>query len=81
MRFEWFVARRYLRSRTLVRLVTPVLTDGAGVADAGDCAVDEYGFSRNTAGPVARCYGACVANEGPGSGGIHNYDEMSAELA
>lgn len=85
MRFEWFVARRYLRSPyrpAVLRLVTlfSVIGVAAGVATLVIALSMNTGFRETL---QARLLGvtAHVSLTRPGSGGIRNYEEMAAKLA
>jgi lipoprotein-releasing system permease protein len=85
MRFEWFVARRYLRSPyrpAVLRLVTlfSVMGVAAGVATLVIALSMNTGFRETL---QDRLLGATphVSLTRPGSGGIHNYEELAARLA
>ncbi|HEY6264004.1 MAG TPA: ABC transporter permease [Candidatus Acidoferrum sp.] len=85
MRFEWFVARRYLRSPyrpTVLRLVTlfSVIGVAAGVATLVIALSMNTGFRETL---QARLLGvtAHVSLTRPGSGGIRNYEEMAKKLS
>jgi lipoprotein-releasing system permease protein len=85
MRFEWFVARRYLRSSyrpAVLRLVTlfSVMGVAAGVATLVIALSMNTGFRETL---QDRLLGATphVSLTRPGSGGIHNYEELAAKLA
>jgi len=85
MRFEWFVARRYLRSPyrpAVLRLVTlfSVIGVAAGVATLVIALSMNTGFRETL---QARLLGvtAHVSLTRPGSGGIRNYEEMATKLA
>src|SRR5580700_209337 len=85
MRFKWLVARRYLRSPhrpPVLRLVTLFSTIGvtAGVATLVIALSMNTGF-RETLQDRLLGVTAHVSLTRPGSGGIHNYDEMSGKLA
>jgi len=85
MQFEWFVARRYLRSpnRPLVlRLVTvfSVLGVAAGVATLVVALAMNTGF-RETLQDRLLGVTAHISLTRPGSGGIHNYEALAAKLA
>jgi lipoprotein-releasing system permease protein len=85
MRFEWFVARRYLRSPyrpAVLRLVTlfSVIGVAAGVATLVIALSMNTGFRETL---QARLLGvtAHVSLTRPGSGGIRNYEEMAKKLS
>jgi len=85
MRFEWFVARRYLRSPyrpTVLRLVTllSVLGVTAGVATLVVALSMNSGF-RETLQDRLLGVTAHISLTRPGSAGIHNYEEMAGKLA
>jgi lipoprotein-releasing system permease protein len=85
MRFEWFVARRYLRSPyrpAVLRLVTlfSVIGVAAGVATLVIALSMNTGF-RETLQDRLLGVTAHVSLTRPGSGGIRNYEEMAAKLA
>jgi lipoprotein-releasing system permease protein len=85
MRFEWFVARRYLRSPyrpAVLRLVTlfSVVGVAAGVATLVIALSMNTGF-RETLQDRLLGVTAHISLTRPGSGGIHNYDEMASKLA
>jgi len=85
MRFEWFVARRYLRSPyrpAVLRLVTlfSVIGVAAGVATLVIALSMNTGF-RETLQERLLGVTAHVSLTRPGSGGIRNYEEMAAKLA
>jgi lipoprotein-releasing system permease protein len=85
MRFEWFVARRYLRSPyrpAVLRLVTlfSVIGVAAGVATLVIALSMNTGF-RETLQERLLGVTAHVSLTQPGSGGIRNYEEMAAKLA
>jgi lipoprotein-releasing system permease protein len=85
MRFEWFVARRYLRSPyrpAVLRLVTLFSVGGvaAGVATLVIALSMNTGF-RETLQERLLGVTAHVSLTRPGSGGIRNYEEMAANLA
>src|ERR1035437_5809638 len=85
MRFEWFVAQRYLRSPyrpAVLRLVTLFSTIGviAGVATLGIALSMNTGF-RETLQDRLLGVTSHVSLTRPASGGIHNYDEMAGRLA
>ena len=85
MRFEWFVARRYLRSPyrpAVLRLVTlfSVIGVAAGVATLVIALSMNTGFRETL---QARLLGvtAHVSLTRRGSGGIRNYEEMAKKLS
>src|SRR5271170_2845499 len=85
MRFEWFVARRYLRSPyrpAVLRLVTlfSIVGVAAGVATLVIALSMNTGF-RETLQDRLLGVTAHISLTRPGSGGIHNYDEISNKLA
>ena len=85
MRFEWFVARRYLRSPyrpAVLRLVTlfSVVGVAAGVATLVIALSMNTGF-RETLQDRLLGVTAHISLTRPGSGGIHNYNEMAGKLA
>src|SRR5580704_1023046 len=85
MRFEWFVALRYLRSPyrpAVLRLVTLFSTIGvaAGVATLVIALSMNTGF-RETLQDRLLGVTAHVSLTRPGSGGIRNYEEMAAKFA
>src|SRR6202049_4015165 len=85
MRFEWFVARRYLRSPyrpAVLRLVTlfAVIGVAAGVATLVIALAMNTGF-RETLQERLLGVTAHVSLTRPGSGGIHHYDALSAKLS
>jgi lipoprotein-releasing system permease protein len=85
MQFEWFVARRYLRSPyrpAVLRLVTLLSVIGvtAGVATLVIALSMNTGF-RETLQDRLLGVTAHVSLTRPGSGGIRNYEEMAAKLA
>jgi lipoprotein-releasing system permease protein len=85
MRFEWFVARRYLRSPyrpAVLRLVTLFSVGGvaAGVATLVIALSMNTGF-RETLQERLLGVTAHVSLTRPGSGGIRNYEEMATNLA
>ena len=85
MRFEWFVARRYLRSPyrpAVLRLVTlfSVIGVAAGVATLVIALSMNTGF-RETLQDRLLGVTAHVSLTRPGSGGIHNYEELAAKLS
>ena len=84
MRFEWFVARRYLRSPyrpAVLRLVTlfSVIGVAAGVATLVIALSMNTGF-RETLQDRLLGVTAHVQLTRPGSGGIRNYEEMATKL-
>jgi len=85
MRFEWFVARRYLRSPyrpAVLRLVTllSVLGVTAGVATLVIALSMNTGF-RETLQDRLLGVTAHISLTRPGSSGIRNYEEMATKLA
>jgi lipoprotein-releasing system permease protein len=85
MRFEWFVARRYLRSPyrpAVLRLVTlfSVIGVAAGVATLVIALSMNTGF-RETLQERLLGVTAHVSLTRPGSGGIKNYEEMATKLS
>jgi lipoprotein-releasing system permease protein len=85
MRFEWFVARRYLRSPyrpAVLRLVTAfsVLGVAAGVATLVIALSMNTGF-RETLQDRLLGVKAHVSVTRPGTGGIHDYEALAARLA
>jgi lipoprotein-releasing system permease protein len=85
MRFEWFVARRYLRSPyrpAVLRLVTAfsVLGVGAGVATLVVALAMNTGF-RETIQDRLLGVTAHVSLTRPGSGGIQDYESLANRLA
>lgn len=85
MRFEWFVAQRYLHSShrpVVLRLVTlfSVMGVAAGVTTLVVALSMNTGF-RETLQDRLLGVTAHVSLTRPGSGGIHNYEELSAKLA
>lgn len=85
MRFEWFVAQRYLRSPyrpAVLRLVTllSVLGVAAGVATLVIALSMNTGF-RETLQDRLLGVTAHISLTRPGSGGIENYEEMARKLA
>jgi lipoprotein-releasing system permease protein len=85
MRFEWFVARRYLRSPNrpvVLRLVTAfsVLGVTAGVATLVIALAMNTGF-RETLQDRLLGVTAHVSLTRPGSGGIHDYEALAARLS
>jgi len=84
MGFEWFVARRYLRSPyrpTILRLVTlfSILGVAAGVATLVIALAMNSGF-RETLQDRLLGVTAHISLTRPGSGGIHNYQELTEKL-
>ena len=84
MRFEWFVAQRYLRSPyrpAVLRLVTlmSVIGVAAGVATLVIALSMNTGF-RETLQDRLLGVTAHISLTRPGSGGIKNYEEMTAKL-
>src|SRR5690348_12579671 len=84
MRFEWFVAQRYLRSPyrpAVLRLVTllSVLGVAAGVATLVIALSMNTGF-RETLQDRLLGVTAHISLTRPGSGGITNYEEMARKL-
>jgi lipoprotein-releasing system permease protein len=85
MRFEWFVARRYLRSPNrpaVLRLVTAfsVLGVTAGVATLVIALAMNTGF-RETLQDRLLGVTAHISLTRPGSGGIHDYEALAAKLS
>src|SRR5882724_10410052 len=85
MRFEWFVARRYLRSPhrpAVLRLVTlfSVIGVAAGVATLVIALSMNTGF-RETLQERLLGVTAHVSLTRPGTAGIKNYEEMATKLA
>src|SRR5262252_5833145 len=85
MRFEWFVAQRYLRSPyrpAVLRLVTlfSVIGVAAGVATLVIALAMNTGF-RETLQDRLLEVTAHVSLTRPGSGGISHYQELTAKLA
>jgi len=85
MSFEWFVARRYLRSPhrpAILRLVTAfsVLGVAAGVATLVIALAMNSGF-RETLQDRLLGVTAHISLTKPGSGGISNYQELANKLA
>ena len=81
MRFEWFVARRYLRSPyrpAVLRLVTVFSMVGvaAGVATLVIALSMNTGF-RETLQERLLGVTAHISLTRPGAGGIHNYQEIA----
>jgi lipoprotein-releasing system permease protein len=85
MRFEWFVAQRYLRSPyrpAVLRLVTllSVMGVAAGVATLVIALSMNTGF-RETLQDRLLGVTAHISLTRPGSGGIKNYEELATKLA
>src|SRR5579871_6508921 len=85
MKFEWFVARRYLRSPyrpAVLRLVTAfsILGVAAGVATLVIALSMNTGF-RETLQDRLLGVTAHVSLTRPGTGGIHNYQQLMEKLA
>src|SRR5438046_1509809 len=85
MRFEWFVAQRYLRSPyrpAVLRLVTlfSVIGVAAGVATLVIALSMNTGF-RETLQDRLLGVTAHISLVRPGPGGIKNYEEVAAKLA
>src|SRR5271163_749126 len=85
MRFEWFVARRYLRSPyrpAVLRLVTAFSIVGvaAGVATLVVALSMNTGF-RETLQERLLGVTAHISLTQPGTGGIHNYEAFATKLA
>lgn len=85
MRFEWFVAKRYLRSPNrpaVLRLVTAfsVLGVTAGVATLVIALAMNTGF-RETLQDRLLGVTAHISLTRPGSGGIHEYESLAAKLS
>jgi lipoprotein-releasing system permease protein len=85
MRFEWFVARRYLRSPyrpAVLRLVTAfsVLGVAAGVATLVIALSMNTGF-RETLQDRLLGVKAHVSLARPGTGGIHDYEALATKFA
>lgn len=85
MRFEWFVAQRYLRSPyrpAVLRLVTlmSVIGVAAGVATLVIALSMNTGF-RETLQDRLLGVTAHISLTRPGSGGIKNYEEIATKLA
>src|SRR5512137_1556304 len=84
MRFEWFIAKRYLRSPnrpTVLRLVTAfsVLGVAAGVATLLIALAMNSGF-RETLQDRLLGVTAHISLTRPGSGGIQNYKALAENL-
>jgi lipoprotein-releasing system permease protein len=85
MRFEWFVARRYLRSPyrpAVLRLVTAfsVLGVGAGVATLVVAMAMNTGF-RETIQDRLLGVTAHISLTRPGTGGVQDYETLAKKLA
>lgn len=85
MRFEWFVARRYLRSPyrpAVLRLVTlfSIVGVAAGVATLVIALSMNTGF-RETLQDRLLGVTAHISLTRPGTGGIHNYEALAEKLA
>src|SRR5438045_8880426 len=85
MRFEWFVARRYLRSPNrpaVLRLVTAfsILGVAAGVATLVIALAMNTGF-RETLQDRLLAVTAHVSLTRPGEGGIKKYNDIAERLA
>src|SRR5246127_4552273 len=85
MRFEWFVAQRYLRSPyrpAVLRLVTlfSMIGVAAGVATLVIALSVNTGF-RETLQDRLLGVTAHVSLTRPGTGGIKNYEELASKLA
>jgi lipoprotein-releasing system permease protein len=85
MRFEWFVARRYLRSPyrpAVLRLVTlfSIVGVAAGVATLVIALSMNTGF-RETLQDRLLGVTAHISLTRPGSGGIHDYEALASKLA
>ena len=85
MRFEWFVAQRYLRSPyrpAVLRLITlfSMIGVAAGVATLVIALSMNTGF-RETLQDRLLGVTAHISLTRPGSSGIRNYEEMAAKLA
>src|SRR5436309_3185884 len=85
MRFEWFVARRYLRSPNrpaVLRLVTAfsVLGVAAGVSTLVISLAMNTGF-RETLQEHLLSVTAHVSLTRPGSSGMHDYEALAKKLA
>jgi lipoprotein-releasing system permease protein len=84
MRFEWFVARRYLRSPyrpAVLRLVTlfSIIGVAAGVATLVIALSMNTGF-RETLQDRLLGVTSHISLTRPGSGGIHDYEELAGKL-
>ena len=85
MRFEWFIAKRYLRSPNrpaVLRLVTgfSVLGVAAGVATLVVALAMNTGF-RETLQDRLLGVTAHISLTRPGSGGIHDYETLASKLS
>lgn len=85
MRFEWFVARRYLRSPhrpAVLRLVTlfSIIGVAAGVATLVIALSMNTGF-RETLQDRLLGVTAHISLTRPGTGGIRNYEDLASKLA
>src|SRR6266436_4685702 len=85
MRFEWFVARRYLRSPyrpAVLRLVTlfSILGVAAGVATLVIALAMNTGF-RETLQDRLLGVTAHISLTHPGPGGIRNYEALAGKLS
>ena len=85
MRFEWFIAKRYLRSPNrpaVLRLVTgfSVLGVAAGVATLVVALSMNTGF-RETLQDRLLGVTAHISLTRPGSGGIHDYETLASKLS
>jgi lipoprotein-releasing system permease protein len=85
MRFEWFIAKRYLRSPNrpaVLRLVTAfsVLGVAAGVATLVVALAMNTGF-RETLQDRLLGVTAHISLTRPGSGGIHEYEALATKLS
>src|SRR5437773_9128697 len=85
MRFEWFVAKRYLRSPyrpAVLRLVTAfsILGVAAGVATLVIALSMNTGF-RETLQDRLLAVTAHVSLTRPGTSGLKNYEELATKLA
>src|ERR1700739_1453552 len=85
MRFEWFVAARYLRSPyrpAVLRLITllSVLGVAAGVATLVIALSMNTGF-RDTLQDRLLGVTAHISLTRPGSGGIRNYEALATKLS
>src|SRR5258708_12332963 len=85
MRFEWFVAQRYLRSPyrpAVLRLVTlfSIIGVAAGVATLVNALSMNTGFLETLQDRLLGVT-AHVSLTRPGTGGIKNYEEMATKLA
>src|SRR5467141_1239474 len=85
MKFEWFVARRYLRSPhrpTVLRLVTAfsIIGVASGVATLVIALAMNTGF-REALQDRLLGVTAHIALTKPGSGGIHDYEALASKLS